>query len=347
MAAILISIIWLALESSAKTSSVILYHGNRDDGWEFVWMKQESLECVSAAIRSRTTGQDEALRLAVYVSSSGAFLVADMEISGMMRYTQSMDYVEHNKQAWNTEVSRRNTWTIPVDSETIRLAREGKFSINLTTFKPVPAAWLGRLKGKRVLCLAGGGGQQGPVLAAAGAMVTVFDNSGMQLEQDRLVAGREGLELVTEQGDMLDLTRFGDGSFDLIFNPISNCFIDRLRPVWESCHRLLSPGGRLLTGITNPVLYVFDEKAEAKGRLRVKYTLPYSDLTSLSRKELQKRIETDDTIEFSHTLEGQLGGICDAGFAITGFYSDASGFEPLDSFIGDCYLAVMAEKRYC
>ncbi|MDY4610770.1 MAG: class I SAM-dependent methyltransferase [Sphaerochaetaceae bacterium] len=270
-----------------------------------------------------------------------------MAMLGMMGYTLSMDYAEHNKQAWNTEVSRRNTWTIPVDSETIRLAREGRISINLTTFKPVPAAWLGGLHGKRVLCLAGGGGQQGPVLAAAGASVTVFDNSGRQLEQDRAVAKREGLDLGTEQGDMLDLSRFSDGSFDLIFNPISNCFIDRLQPVWESCYRLLSPGGRLLTGITNPVLYVFDEKAEAKGRLRVKYTLPYSDLTSLSRKELRKRIDTDDTIEFSHTLEEQLGGICKAGFAITGFYSDTSGFEPLDSFIADCYLAVMAEKRYC
>ena len=268
-----------------------------------------------------------------------------MEMSGMMRYTLPMNYVEHNKQAWNTEVSRRNTWTIPVDEETIRLAREGDIRINLTTFKQVPASWLGNLKGKRVLCLAGGGGQQGPVLAAAGAMVTVFDNSEQQLEQDRSVAKREGLEIATVQGDMLALSMFADESFDLIFNPVSNCFVDRLQPIWDSCYRLLVSGGRLLTGITNPVLYVFDEKAEAKGRLKVKYTLPFSGLTSISKKELQKRIDTDDTIEFSHTLQDQLGGICDAGLAIVGFYSDTSGFEPLDSFIGDCYLAVMAEKH--
>lgn len=255
-----------------------------------------------------------------------------------------MNYVEHNKHAWNTEVARQNTWTIPVGKEAIENARAGRPSITLTTFKPVPDAWLGELVEKRVLCLAGGGGQQGPVFAATGATVTVFDNSEQQLEQDRSVAQREHLEITTIQGDMLDLSMFDDACFDMIVNPVSNCFVDRLQPIWDSCYRLLAIGGKLLTGITNPVLYVFDEKAEAKGKLKVKYTLPYSDLTSLSKKELEKRISKDDTIEFSHTLEAQLGGICSAGFAITGFYSDTSSTEPVDSFIGDCYLAVMAEK---
>ena len=40
----------------------------------------------------------------------------------------------------------------------------------------MPADWFGDLAGAPVLCLASGGGQQGPLLAAAGARVTVFDN---------------------------------------------------------------------------------------------------------------------------------------------------------------------------
>ncbi|MFA6689661.1 MAG: class I SAM-dependent methyltransferase [Sphaerochaetaceae bacterium] len=256
-----------------------------------------------------------------------------------------MDYVAINGQAWDEEVGRGNTWTIPVDSETIEAAKNGVIEISLTTFRPVPRAWIGEVQGKRVLCLAGGGGQQGPVFAAAGAIVTVFDNSARQLEQDRKVAKREGLEIIIEQGDMLDLSRFADGSFDLIFNPVSNCFVDTLQPIWDSCYRILSTGGRLLTGITNPILYMFDQKAEAKGKLTVKYTLPYSDIKSLSTRQLQKLIKANETIEFSHTLELQIGGICSAGFAVTGFFSDESGVEPLDSFVHDCYLAVMAEKR--
>jgi len=38
-------------------------------------------------------------------------------------------------------------------------------------------------------CLASGGGQQGPVLAAAGAHVTVFDNSPRQLAASFVITG--------------------------------------------------------------------------------------------------------------------------------------------------------------
>ncbi|KAG1318310.1 hypothetical protein G6F63_015276 [Rhizopus arrhizus] len=53
------------------------------------------------------------------------------------------------------------------------------------TPRALPLDWLGDVRGRRILCLASGGGQQAPVLAAAGADVTVFDLSDGQLEQDR------------------------------------------------------------------------------------------------------------------------------------------------------------------
>lgn len=59
-----------------------------------------------------------------------------------------------------------------------------------------------------VLCLASGGGQQGPILAAAGARVTVFDNSRKQLEQDRYMAERDHLDIQTEKGNMANLAVF-------------------------------------------------------------------------------------------------------------------------------------------
>ncbi len=50
--------------------------------------------------------------------------------------------------------------------------------------EPVPRAWFpGDLAGQAVLCLASGDGQQGPVLAAAGAAVTDI----AALERDELV----------------------------------------------------------------------------------------------------------------------------------------------------------------
>src|SRR5215204_4037203 len=120
-----------------------------------------------------------------------------------------MDVREHNRIAWDALADRGDRWTVPVSAGAIDEARHGRWDIVLTPTKPVPRAWL-EIEGRDVLCLASGGGQQGPVLAAAGAMVTVLDNSPGQLGQDRLVAQREGLDLETVQGDMADLSRFAD-----------------------------------------------------------------------------------------------------------------------------------------
>ena len=179
----------------------------------------------------------------------------------------------------------------------------------LTPTKPVPVDWLGDVRGKRILCLAGGGGQQGPILAAAGARVTVFDNSPAQLGKDRMVAERDGLQIVTELGDMRDLTRFTNASFDLIFHPVSNCFVDDIEPVWFECHRVLCPGGTLLAGFCNPLLYIFDPyQWDVNKKLEVKYRIPYSDLEQLTAEELQQKIKNQEPLEFGHSLEDQIGG---------------------------------------
>ena len=128
----------------------------------------------------------------------------------------------------------------------------------LTENRPVPRAWFPDLQGADVLCLASGGGQQAPVLAAAGANVTVLDNFLRQLVQDHLVAEREELALETVEGDMADLSGFADDSFDLVFHPVSNLFVPELRPVWAEAFRVLRRGGLLLAGFLNPVVYIFN-----------------------------------------------------------------------------------------
>ncbi|HAJ35107.1 MAG TPA: SAM-dependent methyltransferase, partial [Chloroflexi bacterium] len=83
----------------------------------------------------------------------------------------------YNARAWDKAVERASRWTTPVAPEEIAAARQGVWQIVLTPTRAVPRAWFPSLAGADVLCLAGGGGQQGPILAAAGARVTVFDNS--------------------------------------------------------------------------------------------------------------------------------------------------------------------------
>ena len=130
-----------------------------------------------------------------------------------------------------------------------------------------------------MLCLASGGGQQGPVLAAAGAEVTVFDNSPAQLARDEEVAAREGLTLRTVLGDMRDLSAFPDASFDVVFNPVSNVFCPELAPVWRESFRVLRPGGVLMAGFMNPDIYIFDVVAlDEREEFVVRHPIPFTTL---------------------------------------------------------------------
>ena len=113
-----------------------------------------------------------------------------------------------NRNAWNHYAEQGDRWSTAVSSEVIAEAKKGNWEVVLTESRSVPHDWFGELKGKELLCLASGGGQQAPVLAAAGANVTSFDNSPKQLELDAMVAEREGLSIRIEEGDMLWIGRY-------------------------------------------------------------------------------------------------------------------------------------------
>lgn len=258
-----------------------------------------------------------------------------------------MDIRAYNRDAWDKEVEGGNEWTIPVSSEVISAARRGRWQVFLTPTIPVPKDWFPEMKGLEILCLASGGGQQGPILAAAGANVTALDNSPRQLEQDQTVADRESLDITTVEGDMADLSVFPDSSFDLIFHPVSNTFVPDVRPVWREAFRVLRKGGTLLSGFTNPAVYLFDwDNADNTGILQVKYKLPYSDLVDLTEEKRERHIQEKLPLEYSHTLDDQIGGQISAGFVITGFYEDRDreGDDDLLSTYTSIYMVTRAFK---
>lgn len=230
---------------------------------------------------------------------------------------------QYNSRAWDVAVERGSEWTIPVSSSQIADARNGEWEIILTPSRPVPREWFpSDLAGVEVLCLASGGGQQGPLLAAAGANVTVLDNSVAQLARDREVADRENLIIRTVEGDMANLFMFEDSSFDLIVNPTSNLFVPDVLPVWREAYRVLRVNGSLMSGFMNPVFYLFDQAKADDGILEVRHKLPYSDLTSVTDDERDQYEEDQQPYEFGHTLEEQIGGQLHAGFVLVDFYED-------------------------
>jgi SAM-dependent methyltransferase len=235
----------------------------------------------------------------------------------------AMDVREINRHAWDKESTQGSQWSTPVGPEVIQAARGGTWEVILTPRLPVPRAWFpDPLAGVKVLCLASGGGQQASVLAAAGATVTLLDNSPVQLSKDRLVAERDGLTIELVEGDMADLSMFEDERFDLIFHPCSNGFVPDVRPVWREAFRVLRRGGSLLAGFCNPLLFIFDEDDEERGILRVRHKLPFSTLESLTEPERQRRLDAGEPLQWSHSLDAQIGGQLEAGFLIAGFYED-------------------------
>lgn len=256
---------------------------------------------------------------------------------------EHQELYRYNRLAWDRAVAEGSEWTIPVTPAQTTAARHGQWQIVLTPTKPVPRTWFPPLAGAKVLGLAAGGGQQGPLLAAAGAEVIIVDASPQQLAQDRYVARRDGLALTTVEGDMADLSAFTDDTFDLIVHPCSNLFVPDVLVVWRECYRVLKTGGVLMAGFCNPASYIFDQRLADDGILQVRHALPYSDLTSLSAAERQSYMDDEQPLEFSHTLEEQIGGQLAAGFVLTGFYEDYWHGRALDAYM-PTFLATRAIK---
>ena len=212
----------------------------------------------------------------------------------------------------------RGQFLLTTKSLNPRAAANGRSG--LTEQKRVPREWFPPMQGLDFLALACGGGQQAPIFAAAGANVTVLDNSPRQLDRDREVAEREGLQIKLIEGDMRDLSMLADSSFDFIFHPVSNLFVPEVRPVWKEAFRVLRRGGTMLAGMMNPIFYIFDIDKADQGVLEIAHKLPYAD--SEHPEIMQKMMEKNWPLEHSHSLDDQIGGQMDAGFHLIGFYED-------------------------
>lgn len=225
-----------------------------------------------------------------------------------------------NRQAWNKATAERCLWVRPVSKETIDRAKTGDWEVSLAGPRTVPDHWFGNIENCAILCLGSGGGQQAPVLAAAGASVTSLDISDKQLRRDQEMSDEHALGINCVQGTMTDLSRFAKNSFDAIFNPVSITYIDDLESLWRECQRVLKPGGRLMVGTINPYSFLFEEnEGDGDEGLIARYALPYIEEDVLSADEVRQAIARNMIFCRSHTLEDIIGGQARAGFAITDF----------------------------
>lgn len=228
-------------------------------------------------------------------------------------------------------------WGVPIDTETYRRALKGDWQVVLTPTKPVPREWFGDLRGKMLLGLASGGGQQMPIFAAAGANCTVLDYSKKQLGSERMVAEREGYSIRIVRADMTQPLPFDDEEFDLIFHPVSNCYVRDVLHVWKECFRVLKRGGVLLSGTDHYINYIVDEAEE-----KIINRLPFDPLANPD--QMKQLADTDSGVQFSHSLEEQITGQLRAGFILTDLYEDTNGQGRLHELGIPTFLAMRSVK---
>lgn len=212
-----------------------------------------------------------------------------------------------NRTAYDRMVEQEHFLTMPVSKEELA-----------SPLKTLDAkGWLGgNIRGWNVLCLAAGGGRQGPLYAAAGAQVTVLDISPRMLELDRRVCQSLGIHYRIVQASMSNLNMFDLGEFDLVAHPVSTCYVADVEPVFKEVARVLRPGG----------LYVSQHKQPGnlqaslepvQGRYVFEQTV--GSPASPAPLGTPSLLREPNTTEFAHSLDSLLGGICRAGMVIESF----------------------------
>ena len=255
----------------------------------------------------------------------------------MTQKKAKMDYTKINAQTIDSWVDDGWMWGKPISHEEFVRAKSGDYAVKLTPTKNVPKDWLGDLNGKKVLGLASGGGQQMPVFTALGAECTVLDYSGKQLEAERMVAEREGYRINIIRADMSNPLPFDDSFFDIIFHTVSNCYVEEVKPIWHECYRVLRKGGVLVSGLDIGINYIFDLEERV-----LTNTLPFNPLKN--EEHLRQMQDSNGGVQFSHTIEEQINGQLEAGFALTNLYDDTNGFGNLHEHNVVSYVATRCVK---
>ena len=169
-------------------------------------------------------------------------------------------------------------------------------------------------------------------------LIIYIFNSPFVLNIFKEVAKRERYEINLVKADMTKPLPFEDEAFDLIFHPVSNCYIEDVVHVWKECYRILKKGGILLAGLDNGINFIFDDEEE-----KLMNKLPFNPLKD---KELyEKSLKNDWGIQFSHTIEEQIGGQLQAGFILTDIFEDINGQGRLHDFNVPTFYATRAVKK--
>ncbi|GHW02004.1 hypothetical protein lacNasYZ03_16910 [Lactobacillus nasalidis] len=93
-----------------------------------------------------------------------------------------------------------------------------------------------------------------------------------------------------------------------------------------------------MVGLDNGINYLFDGEEE-------KYVVNSLPFNPLKNPDQMKQLEKDDSgVQFSHTLDEQIGGQLEAGFTLTNLYEDTNGEGRLHELNIPTFIATRSVK---
>lgn len=214
-----------------------------------------------------------------------------------------------NRDRWNALAEARVMHTVPFLDFTREQAAEYIYR----------APFIPDVTGLRVLCLAGSGGQDSAAFGLLGAQVTVLDLSDVQLTRDREAAAHHGHRVETIQGDMRDLSMFGEASFDLVWQPYSINYCPEFAPVIREVARVLRHGGIYHLTFANPFAHALGDWDGNAYPLRgpcidgEEVTRYYSPNWEVEQPD-GSNIDVPFPHVFRHNLSTVMNTLVDAGF---------------------------------
>lgn len=247
-------------------------------------------------------------------------------------------YQDINKETIDKWIEEGWEWAKSISHEEYIDAKNGNWNVLLTPTVPVPHEWIGNIKDKKILGLASGGGQQMPIFNALGAKCSVIDYSSKQIESEYKVGKREGYTIEAIEGDMSKKLPFNDETFDIVFHPVSNCYVEDVQHIFNEAYRVLKKGGTFLAGLNNEINYIVDQNEK-----EIVWKMPFNPLKDEKAKEFM--VKENAGMQFSHNMTEQIGGQLKAGFTLVDIYEDTNGFGRLHELNIKTYIATKSIKK--
>ncbi|MDR0964439.1 MAG: hypothetical protein LBM60_07475 [Clostridium sp.] len=92
---------------------------------------------------------------------------------------------------------------------------------------------------------------------------------------------------------------------------------------------------RICYAASHKLYYLFDDTDTEP--LIVRQTLPWNPLKNATAEELQRMVDNDEGLEFSHSITENIGGQLKAGFILTDLFESRSADSVIEKYMPQNY----------